>query len=41
MKICIVGAGAIGSFIGARVAAAGKAEASILTRGETLKFLHS
>ena len=39
MKICIVGAGAIGSFIGARVAAAGNAEVSALARGETLQAL--
>jgi 2-dehydropantoate 2-reductase len=40
MKVCIVGAGAIGGFIGARLAAAGQAELSALARGATLSALH-
>jgi 2-dehydropantoate 2-reductase len=39
MKACIVGAGAIGGFIGARLAAAGEAKVSALARGETLDAL--
>jgi 2-dehydropantoate 2-reductase len=39
MKVCIVGAGAIGGFIGARLAAAGRAEVSALARGATLQAL--
>lgn len=39
MKVCIVGAGAIGGFIGARLAAAGKCEVSALARGATLHAL--
>jgi 2-dehydropantoate 2-reductase len=39
MKACIVGAGAIGGFIGARLAAAGEARVSALARGETLDAL--
>jgi len=39
MKVCIVGAGAIGSFIGARLAAAGDAQVSALARGPTLAAL--
>jgi 2-dehydropantoate 2-reductase len=38
MKVCIVGAGAIGGFIGARLAAAGT-ETSALARGATLAAL--
>ena len=38
-KVCIVGAGAIGGFIGARLAAAGHAEVSAIARGETLAAL--
>jgi 2-dehydropantoate 2-reductase len=38
MKVCIVGAGAIGSLIGARLAAAG-VEANALARGATLAVL--
>jgi 2-dehydropantoate 2-reductase len=41
MKVCIVGAGAVGGLIGTRVAAAGSAEVSALARGETLQALHS
>src|SRR5258706_4176200 len=39
MKICIVGAGAIGGFIGARLAAAGRATVSAVARGATLQAL--
>jgi 2-dehydropantoate 2-reductase len=39
MKVCIVGAGAIGGFIGTRLAAAGRAEVSALARGATLAAL--
>ena len=39
MKVCIVGAGAIGGFIGTRLAAAGRADVSAVARGATLKAL--
>ena len=39
MKVCIVGAGAIGGFIGARLAAAGRAQVSAVARGATLQSL--
>ena len=39
MKVCIVGAGAIGGFIGTRIAAARCAEVSALARGATLVAL--
>jgi len=39
MKVCIVGAGAIGCFIGTRLAAAGRAGVGVLARGETLAAL--
>jgi len=39
MKVCIIGAGAIGGFIGARLAAAGRARVSALARGNTLEAL--
>ena len=39
MKVCVVGAGAIGGFIGARLAAAGQAQVSVLARGATLGAL--
>ena len=39
MKVCIVGAGAIGGFIGTRLAASGKAEVSAIARGATLEAL--
>ena len=39
MKICIVGAGAIGSFIGTKLAATGAHEVSALARGGTLAAL--
>lgn len=38
-KVCIVGAGAIGGFLGTRLAAAARAEVSALARGATLKAL--
>ncbi len=38
-KVCIVGAGAIGGFIGTRLAAAGACEVSALARGATLEAL--
>lgn len=38
-KVCIVGAGAIGGFIGTRLAAAGQCEVSALARGATLAAL--
>lgn len=38
-KVCIVGAGAIGGFIGARIAATGRHEVSALARGWTLAAL--
>jgi hypothetical protein len=40
MKTCIVGAGAIGGFIGARLAAAQACELSAYARGATLAALH-
>lgn len=39
MKVCIVGAGAIGGFIGARIAAARVADVSAYARGATLAAL--
>ncbi len=41
MKTCIVGAGAIGGFIGTKLALAGQAEVSALARGDTLQALRS
>jgi 2-dehydropantoate 2-reductase len=41
MKVAIVGAGAIGGFIGTRLAHAGRAEVSALARGATLDALRS
>jgi len=41
MKVCIVGAGAIGGFIGARLAATGACSVSALARGATLAALQS
>jgi len=41
MKVCIVGAGAIGGFVGTRLAAAGKAQVSALARGATLEALRA
>ncbi len=40
-KVCIVGAGAIGGFIGTRLAAAGRAQVSALARGATLAALQA
>ena len=39
MKVCIVGAGAIGGFIGTRLAASNKATVSAIARGATLDAL--
>ena len=39
MRVCIVGAGAIGGFIGTRLAVAGSCEVSALARGATLQAL--
>ena len=39
MKVCIVGAGAIGGFIGTRLALAGRAQVSAIARGATLAAL--
>jgi 2-dehydropantoate 2-reductase len=39
MKVCIVGAGAIGGFVGTRLALRGSAEVSALARGATLQAL--
>jgi len=39
MKVCVVGAGAIGGVIGTKLAAAGRAEVSVLARGATLAAL--
>ena len=41
MKVCVVGAGAIGGFVGARLAAAGHAQVSALARGATLQALRT
>jgi len=41
MKVCIVGAGAIGGFVGTRIAAAGKAQVSALARGATQEALRA
>lgn len=39
MRVCIVGAGAIGGFLGTRLASAGRASVSALARGATLEAL--
>jgi 2-dehydropantoate 2-reductase len=39
MRICVVGAGAVGGVIASRLAAAGEAEISVLARGATLAAL--
>ncbi len=39
MKVCIVGAGAIGGFIGTKLAATGDCEVSAMARGATLEAL--
>jgi len=41
MKICILGAGAIGGFIGTRLAVKGQCEVSALARGATLQALRT
>ena len=41
MKVCVVGAGAIGGFLGTRLAAAGRADVSALARGATLAALRT
>ena len=41
MKTCIVGAGAIGGFIGTKLAHAGRAQLCALARGETLQALNA
>jgi 2-dehydropantoate 2-reductase len=41
MKVCILGAGAIGGFIGARLAAEGSVQVSALARGSTLAALRA
>ncbi len=41
MKVCIVGAGAIGGFIGTRLARAGGVQLSALARGATLQALRT
>lgn len=41
MKVCIIGAGAIGGFIGAKLAAAGGSQVSALARGATLDALRT
>lgn len=41
MKVCIVGAGAIGGFIGTKLAAAGNARVSAVARGATLDALRT
>jgi len=41
MKICIIGAGAIGGLIGTKLAAAGRADVSALARGATLAALRT
>ncbi len=39
MKVCIIGAGAIGGFIGTRLAATGRVQVSAIVRGATLAAL--
>ena len=41
MKVCIYGAGAIGGFIGARLAASGACQVSVVARGDTLAALRA
>jgi 2-dehydropantoate 2-reductase len=41
MKVCIIGAGAIGGFIGTKLARAGQAQVSALARGATLQALRT
>ena len=40
MKVCVVGAGAIGGFVAARLAKAGN-EVSVILRNQNLKAVHS
>ena len=40
MKICVVGAGAIGGWMGVLLARLPDVQLSVLARGETLKALH-
>ena len=40
-KVCIVGAGAIGGFLGTQLAAARQAQVSALARGATLEALRA
>ena len=41
MRVCIVGAGAVGGFLGTRLAASGEATVCALARGQTLQALRS
>ena len=41
MKVCIVGAGAIGGLLGTRLAASGRSEVSAIARGATLSSLRT
>ncbi|OJF14966.1 2-dehydropantoate 2-reductase [Couchioplanes caeruleus] len=41
MKVCVVGAGAVGGWIGARLSASGAAEVSAVARGATLRSLQT
>lgn len=41
MKVCVVGAGAIGGLIGTRLAAAGQADVNAIARGATLEALQT
>jgi len=41
MRICIVGAGAVGGLLGAKLAASGAAQVSVLARGATLHALRT
>jgi 2-dehydropantoate 2-reductase len=41
MKVCVIGAGAIGGFIGASLAASGRCEVSAVARGATLAALRA
>ena len=41
MKVCIIGAGAIGGYLGTKLAAAGRAQVSALARGATLATLRN
>ncbi|MEL7139607.1 MAG: 2-dehydropantoate 2-reductase N-terminal domain-containing protein, partial [Pseudomonadota bacterium] len=41
MKICIFGAGAIGGYLAAGLAASGKADVSVIARGKHLEAIRS